>query len=471
MLCRSIRVTESGLATGISLLVAPVLLSAALLMSDFSQVGVPLAVAARPLLVVLLFAASLYGLTVILIRRPAIASAATLSVVAAAWSIPLGIVLAIVPVIMWRLARLRRKAGVGELWGRFAVALSGAWLVVALLSAIDAAPALTSNDTAEMPAAGPSIYAILLDAYPRADALTTLGYDNEPFLSALEERGFNVARASTANYDRTAHTLASMLWMRHLVDIPELQEPPGDHVARKHLVSSMIASGGPAVDTLRQRGYDVLTVPSPISGVTLWGTELVPIDHVTDYEIHLLNDTDAGHLAVAVTGTDWLAAAQRKSTIAQLEALVSAQGPGRFIFTHVLSPHPPYVFGSDGGVRDCFPACQYWAPEPEPDPRLIGQVDALNTLVLAAVDRLEPGAVIVLFSDHGHWLPDAPDPFGNLIAVRTPGRTGIIDNDSSLVTVLPRLFDAYFDAGFDIPDDRHFAGGPLGARLELTVVE
>jgi hypothetical protein len=420
---------------------------------------------------VLAFTASLYCLIFVLVRRPATASAVTVTLVAAAWSIPLGIVLALVPVIAWRLLRLRRKPGAAELWGRFTRALSGVWLVVALFSTINAAPASTLTASVETPSSGPSIYLILLDAYPRADALATVGYDNEPFLSALVARGFDVARASTANYDRTAHTLASMLWMRHLVDIPELQDPPTDHFARKHLVSRMIASGGPVVDALRQRGYRVSTVPSPIAGVTLWGTEVVPIDQVSEYEIHLLNDTSAGRLAVALTGTDWLAAAQRNGTIAQLDALVRSQGPGRFIFTHVLSPHPPYVFGSDGGVRSCFPACPYFAPEPEPDPRLIGQVEDLNGLVLATLDRLVPEAVVVVFSDHGHWLPDAPDPFGNLIAVRAPGLANIVDDDSSLVTVLPRLFDEYFDAGFDIPDDRHFGGGPLGARLELVEVD
>ena len=43
-------------------------------------------------------------------------------------------------------------------------------------------------------ASHPDVYYVILDGYARADALAThYGYDNEPFLDALRERGFVVA--------------------------------------------------------------------------------------------------------------------------------------------------------------------------------------------------------------------------------------------------------------------------------------
>ena len=365
-----------------------------------------------------------------------------------------------------------RRIGTTEAWGRFTRLAAVVLLALGVVSVASSIPASTNEPAGvgASQAGGPPIYMILLDAYPRADALASLGFDGEPFLAALEARGFDVARRSTANYDRTAHTLASMLWMEHLVDIDELDPPPADHQARARLLKAMISSGGPAVTELRDRGYRVMTIPSAVGGVTVWDAEVVPVDQISDYEIHLLNDTDGGHLAVVFGGTNWLAAAQRAGTQRQLDTLVDNQGPGRFIFTHVLSPHPPYVFGPEGGVRACFPACPYWAPDAEPGQRLVDQIEVLDGMILETLDRLSPDAVVVLFSDHGHWLDEAPDPFGNLLAVRTPDRTGVIEDDTTLVSVLPRLFNAYFEAGIAIPDDRHFDGGPLGARLELTEV-
>ena len=47
----------------------------------------------------------------------------------------------------------------------------------------------------------PNIFFIVLDAYARADILNEIyGYDNEPFLKSLEQRGFYVARRATSNY-------------------------------------------------------------------------------------------------------------------------------------------------------------------------------------------------------------------------------------------------------------------------------
>jgi hypothetical protein len=67
--------------------------------------------------------------------------------------------------------------------------------------------------------------------------------------------------------------------------------------------------------------------------------------------------------------------------------------------------------------------------------------------------------VIVVFSDHGSGVrsdsgdrlnADADLRTANLLAVRSPGRTGIIDDRSTLANLLPRLLRAY--AGIGPPD-------------------
>src|SRR5690349_2515456 len=58
----------------------------------------------------------------------------------------------------------------------------------------------------------PDIYYIILDAYGRADVLQEMfGYDNTPFLQALESKGFYVAKCSQSNYGQTMLSLTSSL--------------------------------------------------------------------------------------------------------------------------------------------------------------------------------------------------------------------------------------------------------------------
>lgn len=60
--------------------------------------------------------------------------------------------------------------------------------------------------------APPDIYYIILDTYTRADTLSSyFSYNNDGFLTDLENKGFYVARRSQSNYSYTALSLASMM--------------------------------------------------------------------------------------------------------------------------------------------------------------------------------------------------------------------------------------------------------------------
>src|SRR5690606_27842282 len=64
----------------------------------------------------------------------------------------------------------------------------------------------------------PNVYYFILDAYGSPAALReTLGYDNEPFIRAMEERGFYHADAAMASYNRTAFPLAAIFAQDYFV--------------------------------------------------------------------------------------------------------------------------------------------------------------------------------------------------------------------------------------------------------------
>lgn len=68
----------------------------------------------------------------------------------------------------------------------------------------------------------PDVYVIIMDAYERDDVLRELhGYDNSPFLQALEQMGFYVACGSLSNYRHTELSLSSLLNMDYVQDFPD----------------------------------------------------------------------------------------------------------------------------------------------------------------------------------------------------------------------------------------------------------
>ena len=454
-------------------LLGPIALGGAILLSDFAGRGVPLVALARSAIVLGALTSLTYVLLLLALRRPAMAAVGTTLAVIAIWSGATAIWMGFIAVLVWRLVRLRRRA-VAWHWetvSSLARTMSVALFAVVAIGALQGVPSFAPEVVHTEQQPGPPIYVVLLDAYPRADALAEWGYDNEWFLKGLEDRGFDVARLSTSNYDRTQHTLTSMLYMQHLEEIDALQQPPDDVFGRLRLLTRLIATGGPMFEFLREHGYRVMTIPSPVVDVTMWGAEIVDVGHVSDYEIHLVNDTDAGHLLTMLIGTDWLADQSRRGVRSQFDALVASQGPGRFIWTHLMVPHPPYVFGPNGGIAECFPKCRYWtAPDSSPQ-RLIDQIAEVNALTLAAIDQLSPDAVVVLFSDHASGFPNESHAFGNLIALRTPGRPALIPEDGTVTTIFPNLFNEYFDAGIPVPEGRHYDGGPPGTRLQLTRID
>ena len=63
----------------------------------------------------------------------------------------------------------------------------------------------------------PDIYYIILDGYPRRDAL--VDFDNTSFIRELERRGFYVASEAISNYDYSITSISSSLNMSYLDDV------------------------------------------------------------------------------------------------------------------------------------------------------------------------------------------------------------------------------------------------------------
>ncbi len=168
--------------------------------------------------------------------------------------------------------------------------LVGAWFVIALITAVAVSlpPETVASETVSVEP-GPNVYLIWLDGYPRDDSLMEyFGFDNRPFLDALEDRGFAVAEHSQSQYPSTIQTMATMMQMRPLEELADDEWVGSNeqHWRLWHLINS-----APVPAAYEAAGYTTYSIVSPAPGHD-WRTADVVLDSpwLSDFEAHLFNN-------------------------------------------------------------------------------------------------------------------------------------------------------------------------------------
>ena len=334
--------------------------------------------------------------------------------------------------------------------------------------------AIQSAGPSAVPSEVPDIYVILLDGYPRADVLMeAFGIDNSPFLSELEERGFDVATASTTPYLWTQHSLTSMLHMAPVEEIPRFQAAI-DGTESRHPTLRDLVNYNPSFEIARDAGYEVIATGYEFDQVALRQADVyLDPGYLNEFEINLLTATFLGGVVSAVAPD--FASAQHRSWIEfQTTALpriaASATDRPRLVFGHIPAPHQPAVFGPNGEPRTVALNEHFFADSPTERGesadafarRYRDQLAHLNEVYLEMVDGILSGSatppVIVLWGDHGSasqvdWnvtQPGDADPnalrerTSTLFASLTPDGSAPFPDDIRPFDIVRVLADAYF---------------------------
>lgn len=265
--------------------------------------------------------------------------------------------------------------------------------------------------------AGRDIWYIVPDRYPRADTLREeFGHDNSPFLDALEERGFQVAERSLANYPKSAHSLAAT-WNLQPVD-QLVPDPPADGGDWQPLYS--LLGDHRLGRLLTEAGYEYLHLGS------WWG----PTSTATSADRTFRLDTQSEFESVWQVQTILPALVResddeatedlprrerfRRVNTYQLDALDRlARMPHdrpRFVLAHVLLPHEPYLFEPDGSATT-----EEQAERRSREQNVLNQLQFVNRRLEALFDQLLSGPpetwpVIVVQSDEGPHPPERTGP-------------------------------------------------------------
>ncbi len=344
----------------------------------------------------------------------------------------------------------------------------------------------------------PDIYYIILDGYARADVLQELyDYDNRAFLQGLAERGFYLAGESYSNYNQTALSIASSLNMTYVNYLTE--EMGVDNKKRLPLVGLIRESELRRV--LDEKGYEVIgfetgyEITEMRGSDHLWSlkSEVVPtitsLWRFNGFEALLLESTlmravfdlhifEPDSLRQFTLNPEYQAHRERVLyTLDRLDDPAVMEG-NYLVFAHILTPHPPFVFGPNG--EELFPDGAYQIADGDnypgdPEGYLEGyrnQVEFISAQITQAIDRIleksQTPPIIILQADHGpgsQLVWESPEEsnlqerFGILNAYYFPdGDYSALYPAISPVNTFRVVLNQYFGGAYDLlPDEHYFA--------------
>lgn len=264
------------------------------------------------------------------------------------------------------------------------------------------------------------IYYIVLDGLGSANTLhRDYNVDLAASVADLKARGFYVVEDARSNYSQTFLSLASTLNMTYLDD---LARSVGTTSTDRRPLAYLIQENA-LMRMASRSGYRVVVVGSDYMATDRFVHADVCMcsrDGLDEIELAAIDLTPLAALPFDRSKRDPYDVHRQKvlDAFAALEASDRISGR-RFVFAHVLAPHPPFVFARDGSARrpdrpfsfgdgDAFRGTrqEYIAGYGE-------QAQFVIRRLIAVVDGLlgqpGPAPVIVVHGDHGPGPWSRPD--------------------------------------------------------------
>lgn len=258
----------------------------------------------------------------------------------------------------------------------------------------------------------PDIYYIIVDGFARSDTLLNLyDIDNSDFVNALQSKGFFVANESYSNYTQTRSSLASSMNMMYLDEVSEvIGEDKSFYYPLYYMIDNSLVE-----NTLRSLGYKTASFSSTMSYTSFsdWDVHYEPKQIPDNFVKTYISSTAASVFFNPLFFT-W-----HRDTIEYIfDTLPLAgkrEGP-QFIFAHILCPHPPFAFNSDGTARkvDRLYTTQdanYFLSEGTTEEYRSGYAnqvvylqEKLIELVTQIIDTSEDPFILIIQADHGSGM-------------------------------------------------------------------
>jgi hypothetical protein len=341
-------------------------------------------------------------------------------------------------------------------------------------------------------AAKRDVYWLVFDRYGSDEAFKT-GYGIQNDLTPwLRDQGFEVLADSHANYVGTALSLSTTLNMTPLDQLTKAV--PKTSNSYQPVYGAL--QGSLVTRQFQALGYRYLHLGSwwNPTRTDASADKNYNADGVSDFASAMVEQSLAPVLAEAFLPEELPPTEPAKHlkhnrwALDKLDSLPHEGGP-KFVFAHILLPHPPYVFDKEGNYiespqRAGISEVEGWH----------GQLEYTNSRLRAFIGQLlaKPESeqpIIIIQADEGPWptkygadkyhfdwskasAREIDMKFGIINAWYVPGGTDALDlrQDQTAINTFPTLFDKYFGLDYPILPDRSFASswGRPYASIEIT---
>lgn len=339
--------------------------------------------------------------------------------------------------IWWLLIRVKNPSTLTEIFNIASLVLV-LFPIYTIISYSVKSEMIRSSQQAEVPVElsqrfqgePPTIYYIVLDMHARTDVLQKIyGYDDSWFIDALKEKGFYIADQSTSNYSSTLQSISSSLNMEYINDLKDVYGADSNN--REPL--GLLLSQNRVMKLFKQMGYKIGGFQTDDFYTEFRDADeyIKPTaEEVRRYQnVWSLNSFEGLFLQTTLARTLFdlgLVATDQKSamtletpyqlhrltilnTVDHLPDFASKKEP-YFVFAHIVSPHPPYVFGPNGeeiahdqSFSLSGPARQNGGPKYQK--LYLDQLKYTDEIILQAVDKIlsesKTPPIIIIQGDHG----------------------------------------------------------------------
>jgi hypothetical protein len=308
----------------------------------------------------------------------------------------------------------------------------------------------------------PDIYYIILDGYGRSDVLKNeYGYDNSDFLNALRDLGFTVPECSQSNYAQTQMSLSSSLNFNYIEALSDrFVQGSDDRTGLDQLIHHSAVR-----ESLEQAGYQTVAFATGFLA-----TELTDADYflgpqrsqgqLTEFEYLLMETTfarllqDGNRFGMQNAGSE-LFRERTLFALDKLDELSYIQGP-KFVFVHLIAPHPPYVFGPTGGPVE--PADVGTTKTQEGASHYRDQAIYISSRMMEIVPKIIANSatppIIIIQGDHGPTVASSPRArMSNLSTYFLPGVETPIYSTITPVNTFRIIFNTYFGQDLELLED------------------
>jgi hypothetical protein len=295
--------------------------------------------------------------------------------------------------------------------------------------------------------------------------------DNQPFLDYLERKGFYIANESHTNYTQTIFSIPSSLNFRYI-------DPPVNVENDQHYFSELMRTNE-IMATLKQCGYQTVALESGYFFTDHPDVDVYLASGIGLNEFESLlwagSPLDVMAQELDLEPSEYSYEAHRQRVLYSFEKLGKlhkVDGP-KFVFAHIISPHPPFVFDQTG--QPIEPAKSYFIGDGDDfqgtrEEYMTGypaQAQFVNQKMEQVIDAiLENSAsppVIVIQGDHGPGSRlDWHSPETTCLWERTSvlnayylpgGGDRWLYSSISPVNSFRVILNAYFDANLPLLDD------------------